>query len=125
MNVRKSSLAANPGYPNRRQFPEYRRLVGMAAIGLSAAIGQGQEGRFLGDIAVDPRTAGAPPANVKPVSVKGGVRADPGNSCTATNLPSAGTNSVPPVTPPPVSASTNKPAIVERKPGEMPAEPKR
>ena len=125
MKVQKSRQVMEPRYPSQRTFADCRLLVGMAAIGLGAAVGQGQEGRLLGDMAAEPRTAGAPPAKVKPVSVNGGIRAEPGNSCTATNRPSSGTNSVPPVTLPPVSASTNKPAaIVVRPLGEMPAEPK-
>jgi len=93
MKVRKNGQATNPGYPSRRQFVGYGLLVGMAAIGLSAAVGRGQEGRLRGDVAVEPRAPGAPRANVRPV---GEIRADPGTSCAATNAPSASTNQVSP-----------------------------
>ena len=123
MKVKKSKRAMEPHYPCHRKVVDYKMPVGVAAIGLGAAIGQGQEGRLGGDMAAEPRTAGAPPAKVKSVTTQGQIRAEPGSSCTATNRPSAGTNSVPPATPPPVSVCTNKPADVARTPGK-PAEPK-
>ena len=39
MNVRKREQRPAPDYPSQRQFAEYKRLLGVAAIGLSAVTG--------------------------------------------------------------------------------------
>ena len=123
MKVEKTGCATDPGYPSRRQFSQYQRLlVGMAAIGLGAAVGQGQEGRLKGDVAVEPREP--KPAATKPVTTMGKMRAEPGTSCTATNLPSASTNQAPSTAKVPAPACTNKASCALRMPGEMPAQPK-
>jgi hypothetical protein len=80
---------------------------------LGTAISQGQGTlRLGGDLKVEPREP--PQSALKPVVTMGIVRADPGPSCTATNLPA--------VTP--VATSTNKPVVDIRLRGEMPAETK-
>lgn len=110
MNVTRSKRAATPGYPNRRQ---YRLLIGAAAVGLGTAISQGEGPlRLGGDLKVEPRES--PQSVTKPAVTMGVVRADPGTSCTATNLPAV----------PPVATSTNKPVVDIRLRGEMPAETK-
>jgi hypothetical protein len=39
MRVRRTEHAKEPGYPNRRQFLEYKTLAGVAVIGLSTVVG--------------------------------------------------------------------------------------
>ena len=39
MNVRKSAQQPDPNYPSQRQFSNYKRLLGVAAIGLGAVAG--------------------------------------------------------------------------------------
>ena len=114
MKVEKRIHATEPAYPNRRQFSQYRLLAGVAAIGLGAAVGSGQEGRLGGDIAVSPREA-----KTAVVQTKGVMRAPRGPSCAATNAPAASTNQAPSS-----AASTNKAAAVQKSLGQMPAEPK-
>ena len=118
MKVEKRIHATEPAYPNRRQFSQYRLLAGVAAIGLGAAVGSGQEGRLGGDIAVSPRSPKIA-AQAEETRIRGRIRAEPGPSCTATNAPAASTNQVAPA-----AASTNQPAAVLKSRGEMPAEPR-
>ena len=57
MNVRKNAQRPAPQYPSRRQYLEYKRLLGAATIGLSAVTGWTDDGRTAG---VSVRTGGAP-----------------------------------------------------------------
>jgi hypothetical protein len=123
MKVQKRIATSDPGYPNRRQFSQYGRLLaGVATIGLGAAVGQsGEDVRLGGDIVVSPR------APDKPTRTMGRTRCEPLPSGTSTNLPVATTNP-----PPAAAANTNKPVAAPPAPGtpvrqirgEMPAEPK-
>ena len=124
MKVEKHTHATDPGYPSRRQFSEYRLLVGVAAIGLGAAVGRGQEPRRpMGDLAVEPRNSKPASSEVRPV-ILGAPRADPRSTCTATNLPPASTNQPVPAAESPQPTDPAKPANVVRLRGEMPAEAK-
>ena len=123
MKVQKRIATSDPGYPSRRQFSQYGRLLaGVATIGLGAAVGQsGEDVRLGGDIVVSPR------APDKPTRTMGRIRCEPPPSGTSTNLPVVATNP-----PPAAAASTNKPVVAPRAPGtsvrqikgDMPAEPK-
>ena len=114
MKVEKRTHATEPAYPSRRQFSQYRLLAGVAAIGLGAAVGSGQEGRLGGAPAVSPSEA-----KTAVFQTKGKIRVEPGPSCTATNAPAAATNQAPSS-----AACTNQAAAVQKSRGEMPAEPK-
>jgi nucleoid-associated protein YgaU len=57
MNVRKKAQPTDPDYPSQRQFSEVKRLVGVAAIGLSAMAGWAGPARTAG---VPVRTGGKP-----------------------------------------------------------------
>jgi nucleoid-associated protein YgaU len=64
MNVRKNAPRPDPSYPSQRQFSEYKRLLGVAAIGLNAVTGcagpvrtGGVPMRTPGESAVEPRQA--------------------------------------------------------------------
>jgi len=112
-----------PGYPTRRQFLK-RNLAGVAAaIGLTAAAGQGQDGRLRGDVAVEPRASR--PAAVKPSATLGRMPAEPQSfTCVPTNgipsvaqLPRATVKAL-------EAATTNQPVDAGRLKGEMPAAPK-
>jgi hypothetical protein len=58
MKVQKNANRPAPQYPTRRQFSEYKALLGVAAIGLSAVTG----------LSAPVRTAGVP---LPPGSIKG------------------------------------------------------
>jgi len=121
MKVQKRIATSDPGYPSRRQFSQYGRLLaGVATIGLGAAVGQsGEDVRPAGDIAVSPR------APVRPMRTMGIPPSEPLPSGTSTNLPVVATNP-----PPAAAANTNKPVAAPRAPvragprGTLPAEPK-
>ena len=124
MKVEKRSHATDPGYPSRRQFSDYRLLVGVAAIGLGAAVGRGEEPRRpMGDLAVEPRDPKPAAAEVRTVTL-GGIRPDPGPTSTSTNRPPASTNQPIPAAKSPRPADHANPANVMRLRGDMPAEPK-
>jgi hypothetical protein len=115
MKVQKRVAGSDPGYPSRRQFSQYGRLLaGVATIGLGAAVGRsGEDVRVGGDIAVEPR----PP--VRPARTAGLPRCEAGPAGVSTNLPVATTN-----LPAATGASTNKPLAELRIRGKMPAEPR-
>ncbi len=119
MNVA-TGRQTTPGYPTRRQFLK-RNLAGVAAaIGLTAAAGQGNDVRVDGDLAVEPR--GGRPVSARPFATLGEMRAEPR---APTNFPAAVTNQVVPF-----STTSNCPACTVqsdriRLPGglPLPAEP--
>ena len=119
MKVQKRIATSDPGYPSRRQFSQYGRLLaGVATIGLGAAVGRsGEDVRLGGDIVVSPR------APVRPTQTLGKPPCEPLPSGTSTNLQVAATNQ-----PPAAATSTNKPVAVQWTPvtlrGAMPADPK-
>lgn len=98
MKVMKNEQVSSPGYPNRRQFLNARTLLGIAAIGLGAVAGRGDDMRLGGDIAIEPRDP-APTA----VAPKAG--------CTASNLPPSTVTTNAPATPaqPKEAPVTNSP----------------
>ena len=128
MNVRKSAQQPDPNYPSQRQFSDYKRLLGVAAIGLSAITGwagPAQTGaipqRTGGKMVTEPRQVTPPPAcastNAAPsegISVPGDMRVAPrAPAGTPPVVPLAATNVIPATT------ATNTAALRLR--GEMPA----
>jgi hypothetical protein len=62
MKVRKFAPKHEPQYPSQRQFADYKRVLGVAAIGITAAAGwagsaraEDAPARLLGDVAVEPK----------------------------------------------------------------------
>jgi hypothetical protein len=114
MNVTKQTQTVEPAYPNRRQFAKCQLLLGVAAIGLGAAMGRaGDTPRLAGDIKAEPGKTVITP--VRPV-LMGVMRADPAGCASKTNAPVA-TNQVP--------AAVVKTNVCTRLGGEMPADVKK
>jgi len=106
MKVRKSVKHPDPGYPSQRQLSDYKRLLGIAAIGLSAVAGWAAPARTGG---VPVRTGGKPamePRQTTPSAAAANTNASPLEETRILGEIPAVPGSPPPV----LKATTNLPA---------------